>query len=315
MEALHEPLGIDVSSVITDYLTLDEMRSYGIPITRDILARIIAPFKKPLTVDDYRTLLSQDYRLNVIEADILLNGAPDEFLEEVGLYMRFPQYINDLIVKSLIGAYTPETLNKLSLIISRDPGRGMPRFPRRNPHYLLGQGVDQTFNNTTVRRIIKRYINDELPIPEYLLNFIIETGNDRLIHKVMRRTPALLDLKYVIRALAYNQDDIGSYILDALLDSQIETQQYDLLSDVSTPTMMSLAQLVIALLGNPKFTSHIEAYISNIPPTHGNRNVFLALLSNSRIFEYTSKSFWLDIAARSEGRRLKRIIIEQLERM
>lgn len=316
MEALLEPFGADVSSIITDYLTLTEMRAYNMPVTRAILARIVTSFKNtPLTVVDYKSLMFQEYGPNVIEADILLNNPPREFLEEVGLYMRFPQYINDLIVKRFLWEYTPEKLNQLSIIISRYPDGGMYRQPRRSPDYHPDQGIDQTFNETTLRRIIKRYLNDKVDLPECLSNFLIETGHDQLIHKITQQSHKLLNLRYVERALAYDQDVIANYILGEMLDEQTKTQRYDLLSDVSPTTILSLVKLVNALASDSRFMSHLEAYISNIPLVYKNRYILQALLNDSRIFKHTSREFWLNIAALSRGHQLHQLILESLERI
>lgn len=313
MEALQGPFGVDVSSVITDYLTLDEMRVCGVPLTRDILARIVASFKQtPLTPDDYIVLLTQDYGLNVIEADILLNPPP-EFLEDVGLYLKFPQHINDLIVKSLIQAYTIQTLNQLSSIISRNCSPY--RQPLRSPEYHPDRGIDQTFNNTTLNRITQRYIDAGWLIPEHLFNFLIETGHDQLVQSIMMYTSVFLHVKYVFRAFGYNQDEIGDYILGTLLDEQTGTQRYDLLSNISGFTMVGLVELTNALVGNPRFMSHIDAYVLNIPPIYKNKDVFLALLNNDEILEHTSMELWLNVAGLAEGRRLKRLITKALQYM
>lgn len=323
METLYGLFGVDVSSVITDYLTLAEMRVYNIRITRDILARIVASVKDtPLTVTDYKSLMLREHGVNVIEADILLSihprypnrYPPREFLEDVKLYSRFPQYINDLIVKRFLWEYTPEMLKRLSIIISRHPGGGVYRQARESQHYYSGQDIDQTFNETTLRRIIRRYLNNKVPLPWSLSNFLIETGHDQLIHEITQQSRELLVVGCVERAFAFNQDVVANYILGELLNEQIEIQRYDLLSNIR-PTIFPLGKLVNALVGDPRFMSHLNAYISNIPLVNSYKDIFQALLNNSWIVKHTSRQFWLNMAAVSAEPGIKRLIRESLERM
>lgn len=298
---LHESLEKDVSSIVTDYLTLEEMRALGIKITSAILRRIVGPM--PLTLEDYRNLVPNE--VNTIEADILLNGVPPEFLTDVTLYALFPQSINDLIVKTAISTYTPEIIYQLSQVISRNPP-GQYRQPRGNTLYPPGHGIDTTFGPTTVHHIVEYYLQHNLVIPEVMLSFLIETGNFDLIQKIMLRSDDLLDVRYVSLALHSQQIEIMDYILAKLFNRERTNHTYNLLRQIEAYLEgRPYLQLIKVFASNSYFLDHAREYITSVDPTENNRFILETLLNNPQIRKRTSKQFWQDISDKISNRMLQ----------